>query len=195
MKSCSLTLWGAPHRSCASSCSSSHPLRLAARTRAQRGKSRCAECPGRYLLWLQGTRASTARQVSHRCLGSSGARAAAGLPAEKQPLPLDRASPADTGSSPWGGFRGTTLWKWVQTKGPRKAKRPGKPCVVRTGLAGSLVTTAPRSFFAPSDPSQRRELCSHTEPKYRFPFPVQEHTIFAAYICKKIFLGPEVPSS
>lgn len=187
MKSRSLMLWGAPHRSCASSCSSSHPLRLAARTRAQRGKSRCAECPGRYLLWLQGTRASTARQVSHRCLGSGGARAAAGLPAEKQPLPLDCASPADTGSSPRGGFRGTTLWKWVQTRGPRKAKRPGKPCAVRTGLARGALSPQP------PDPSShhlirlRDESCAHTQsPNTDFP-SLFRNTLFLLHTFVKRF--------
>lgn len=97
-------LWGAPHRSCASSCSSSHPLRLAARTRAQRGKSRCAECPGRYLLWLQ------AHEQARQGRFPTGALAVA-VPGLLQGCGL-RSSlclwtvPAqpDAGSSPRGGF-------------------------------------------------------------------------------------------
>lgn len=152
--------------------------------------------PGKVSALAAGRRASAARQVSHRCLGSGGARAAAGLRAEEQPLPLDRASPADTGPSPPRGFRGTTPWEGARTSRSRESRVAREARCGRDRLgAGSLVATAPRSFLAPSDPSQRQELRSHTQPKYRFPFPVQEHAIFAAYVCKKIFLGPEVPSS
>lgn len=74
-------------------------LRLAEKARAQWGRSRCWE-PGKVCALAPGTRASTARQLSHRCLGSAGARAAGGAAA----LPLDRAS-----CSPREAFPGTSL--------------------------------------------------------------------------------------
>jgi len=143
------------------------------------GCEQTCSVPGKVSALAAGTRAGTTRQVSHRCLGSGGAGAAAGLRAEKQPLPLDGASPTDTGSSPRGGFRGTTLWKWVQGSRAQESRAARETLRSQDRLStGSIVTAAPRPFLGPSDPTQRRELCSHTEPKYRFPFPVQEHAIF-----------------
>lgn len=65
---------------------------------------------------------------------------------------------------------------WVQTRGPRKL------CVLRTGLA--LVTAAPRSFPAPSDPSPRRELCTHS-PNTDFPSPSLFRTRY--FCCVRLF--------
>lgn len=74
-------------------------LSLAAKPRAQRGRSRCWE-PGKVCALAPGARASTAGQLSHRCLGSASARAAGGAAA----LPLHCAS-----CSSWEAFPGTTL--------------------------------------------------------------------------------------
>lgn len=157
---------GAPRRSCASSCSSSRPLRLAARTRARRGASRCAESPGRCLLWLR------AHEPAQRGRFPTGALAAAvpALPAEEQPLPPARTTPAGTGSSPRGGFRGITLRKRGQTRGP----------------GGTFSSARGALSLQPPDPSLhhlirlRDKSCAHTQ-----PCPAQEHTIFAAHIRKK----------
>ena len=144
--------------------------------------------PGKVSALAAGTRASTARQVSHRCLGSGGARAAAGLPAEKQPLPLDRASPANTGSSPRGGFRGTTLRKWVQTRSLRKAERPGKPCAVRTGSVRGALS------LQPPDPSShhlirlRDKSCAHTcSPNTDFPSLFRNRLFLLHTFVKRFF--------
>lgn len=166
---------GAPHGSCTSSRSSSRLLRLAARMRAQRGASRCAESPGRRLLWLR------AHEPAQRGRFPTGALAAAvpALPAEEQPLPPARASPVDSGLSPWGGFRGTTLWKRGQTRGPGRTP---------SSAWGALS-------LQPPDPSShlihlRDKSCAHTQ-----PCPAQEHTLFAAHIRKKDVSRPCSPPS
>lgn len=63
---------------------------LAVKARAQWGRSRCWE-PGKVCALAPGTRASTAGQLSHRCLGSGGARAAGGAAA----LPHASCSPRE----------------------------------------------------------------------------------------------------
>lgn len=118
-----------------------------------------AECPGRDLLWLQHTRG----------------RFPTGALAQKQPLPPGCASPASA-LPPREVPRCNPYGRGCKEEGPGEPSGQGNPAWAGTGSALSPQPPAPSSHHLIR---LRDESCSpHTEPKYRFPFPVQEHAIF-----------------
>lgn len=148
-------------------------LSLAAKARARWGRSRCWE-PGKVCALAPGTRASTAGQLSHRCLGSSGARAAGGAAA----LPLDRAS--------------------CSPREPSTRHNPG----CKQEVPGSSVCSGQARLLSlqPPDPSRHHLIrlrdgsCAHTaQIQISLPLPSSEHAIFAVCVCSRIFPGPESP--
>lgn len=146
------------------------PPGLAARRGSPAGWEQMCRVPGKGSGLAAGSRANTTRQVSHRCLGSGGARAAAGLQAEEQPLPPNRASPADTGTAPRGGFRGTARQKWEPTSRSQGSRALGETELGQDRLsADSLVTTAPRSFLAPSERLSEESRAYTHSPDTDFP--------------------------
>lgn len=146
------------------------PPGLAARRGSPAGWEQMCRVPGKGSGLAAGSRANTTRQVSHRCLGSGGARAAAGLQAEEQPLPPNRASPADAGTAPRGGFRGTAWQKWEPTSRSQGSRALGETELGQDRLsADSLITTAPRSFLAPSERLSEESRAYTHSPDTDFP--------------------------
>lgn len=138
--------------------------------------------PGKASALAAGTRASTARQVSHRCLGSGGARAAAGPRAEKQPLASELRQPSRRRPFAVGRF----LRHNPAEMGANK-QVPGKPCAVRTGSARGALS------LQPPDPSShhlirlRDKSCAHTRSPNTDFTPLFRNTLFLLHTFVKRF--------